>query len=451
MGSVMTRLWIANPLAVFAENAEGGIVIEDGIIKSLVQRGDRPPHDEIFDASAHVVIPGLINTHHHMYQTLTRAMTGAYSHELFDWLKALYPIWAGLTPEMVSAASELAMAELLLSGCTTTTDHHYVFPSGHEDAIDRQVEAATCLGIRVILTRGCMSLSEDDGGLPPASVCQSEAHILNDCERLISAYHDPNPFAMTQIAFAPCSPFSVTTQLMRDAVTLAKQHQILLHTHLAETEDENQFCLDTFGARPLAYVGECGWLDVPAWYAHGVHFAADEWQLLAAAKAGVASCSCSNMYLASGICPVCEMENAGVAIGLGVDGSASNDGSNMIQEVRQAMLLQRLRYGAAQVSWADALRWGTAGSAAVLHRPELGRLAPNLAADLALFKLDELQFSGAQDPLAALIICGAHRADRVMVNGRWRVIDGDLVQFDLDRARRTHQQLARTLQTAIQS
>ena len=235
----MTRLWIANPLAVFAENAEGGIVIEDGRIKSLVQRGDRPPHDEIFDASAHVVIPGLINTHHHMYQTLTRAMTGAYSHELFDWLKALYPVWAGLTPEMVSAASELAMAELLLSGCTTTTDHHYVFPSGHEDAIDRQVEAATCLGIRVILTRGCMSLSEDDGGLPPASVCQSEAHILNDCERLISAYHDPNPFAMTQIAFAPCSPFSVTTQLMRDAVTLAKRHRILLHTHLAETEDEN--------------------------------------------------------------------------------------------------------------------------------------------------------------------------------------------------------------------
>ncbi|NBS11874.1 MAG: 8-oxoguanine deaminase [Gammaproteobacteria bacterium] len=444
----MTRLWIANPLAIFAEGADGGLVVEAGRITALVPSGETPPHDERFDASRHVIIPGLINTHHHMYQTLTRAMPGAYSHELFDWLKALYPVWAKLSPEMVSSASELAMAELLLSGCTTTTDHHYVFPDGHEDAIDRQVMAAASLGIRVILTRGCMSLSEDDGGLPPARVCQSEDHILSDCERLIAAYHDPQPHAMTQIAFAPCSPFSVTRQMMCDSVTLARKHQVLLHTHLAETEDENQFCVATFGARPLAYVANCGWLDVPAWYAHGVHFAADEWPLLAQAKAGIASCSCSNMYLASGICPVCDLEAAGVAIGLGVDGSASNDGSNMIQEVRQAMLLQRLRYGAARVSWADALRWGTEGSAAVLHRPELGRLTPGAAADLACFTLDELQFSGAQDPLAALIICGAHRADRVMVNGHWRVIDGTLVDIDLERVHHRHQQLARRLQTA---
>lgn len=444
----MNRLWIAHPLAIFAEDADDGLVVEHGQIVECVPKGHVPIHSHRYDAGEHVIIPGLINTHHHMYQTLTRAMRGAYSHELFDWLKALYPVWARLTPDMVSCAATLAMAELMRSGCTTTTDHHYVFPDGHADAIDRQVAAAQTLGMRVVLTRGCMSLSEDEGGLPPKTVCQSEDQILADCERLIDRYHDPKPHAMTQIAFAPCSPFSVSTQLMRDAVTLAKRHQVLLHTHLAETEDENQFCLATFGARPLSYVESCGWLEVPAWYAHGVHFSVDEWSRLATAKAGIASCSCSNMYLASGICPVCDMERAGVAIGLGVDGSASNDGSNMMLEVRQAMLLQRLRYGAAQVSWADALRWGTAGSAAVLHRPELGTLAPGMAADLALFRLDELQFSGAQDPLAALVICGATHADRVMIQGDWRVVDGEVVGLDRQALRHRHGLFAKSLQSA---
>ncbi|RZO32473.1 MAG: 8-oxoguanine deaminase [Rhodospirillaceae bacterium] len=445
----MSRLWIRNPLAVFSEQpADGGIVVEDGRIAELVAAGQTPAVDEVFDASGLVLIPGLINTHHHMYQTLTRALPGAVDKELFDWLKALYPVWAGLSPDMVSASSELAMAELLLSGCTTTTDHHYVFPSGHEDAIDRQVAAAQALGIRVILTRGSMSLSVEDGGLPPASVVQDEDSILDDSARLIDRFHDPDPLAMVQIALAPCSPFSVTRGLMQASADLAKARGVLLHTHLAETEDENAFCEATFGCRPLDYVEDCGWLETKAWYAHGVHFNADERARMAQAGAGVSSCSHSNMHLASGICSACELESAGVGVGLGVDGSASNDASNMMQEVRAAWLLQRLKYGSAAVSWQDALRWGTAGSAGLLGREVLGRIAPGMAADLALFGLDEPRFSGAGDPLAALVVCGAHRAEAVMVGGHWRVRDGVLVGHNLEDIMARHCGASRRLQAS---
>lgn len=445
----MTRLWIKNPLAVHADGeAAGGVVIEGGVIAALIGAGDTPDHDASFDATDRVILPGLINTHHHMYQTLTRAVPDAIDKELFDWLKTLYPVWAGLTPDMISSSSELAMAELLLSGCTTTTDHHYVFPAGHEDAIDRQVAAASRLGIRVVLTRGSMSLSVEDGGLPPASVVQDEDTIMADSARLIDRFHQTGPLAMTQIALAPCSPFSVTKGLMSASAALAKARGVLLHTHLAETEDENAFCVEIMGCRPLDYVEDCGWSETKSWYAHGIHFNDDEIARLARAGAGVASCSHSNMHLSSGICSACALEQAGVAVGLGVDGSASNDASNMIQEVRAAWLIQRLKYGSAAVSWRDALRWGTEGSARLLGREgELGRIAPGMAADLALFRLDEPRFSGAGDPLAALIVCGAHKADAVMVNGQWRVQDGELLGADLGEIMDSHRQYSRNLQT----
>ena len=453
----MTLLWIKNPLAVFtdtgkqseAPDASGGVVVGDGVIKRLVAAGDIPDHDEVFDASGLVVIPGLINTHHHMYQTLTRALPKALDKELFDWLKVLYPVWARLTPDMVSASSELAMAELLLSGCTTTTDHHYVFPADHDDAIDRQVAAAQRLGLRVVLTRGSMSLSEEDGGLPPRTVVQDEDTILADSERLIDRFHDADPLALVQIALAPCSPFSVTRGLMTASAALAKRRGVLLHTHLAETEQENAFCQESLGCRPLDYVEDCGWLETKAWYAHGIHFTPDEHQRLARAGAGVASCSHSNMHLSSGICSGCELEAAGVGLGLGVDGSASNDASNMMQEVRAAWLIQRLKYGSSAVSWQDALRWGTAGSADLLGRSRLGRIAEGMAADLALFRLDEPRFSGAGDPLAALVVCGAHRAEAVMVAGRWRVRDAALVDQDIHSIMQRHQAAARLLQADL--
>ncbi len=428
----MTALWLADPLAIAADDAGGGVVVSGGRIIELVPAGGRPSlHAHRFDASAHVVIPGLINTHHHFYQTLTRAFPAAIDSELFGWLGALYPVWARITPAALDTAVTVAMAELLLSGCTTTTDHHYLFPAALGEAIDITAAAAARLGIRAVLTRGSMNLSQKDGGLPPDSVVQDADTILADCERVLSRFHDPAEGAMLQIALAPCSPFSVTTQLMRDTARLAAARGVRLHTHLAETEDEQHWCLATHGVRPLDYLEQCGWLHGGTWLAHGIHFDDGEIGRLARAGVSVTHCPCSNQLLASGTCRVCEMEAAGMRVGLGVDGSASNDGSNMMQELRAAMLLQRARSGVARVSHKDALRWATEGSAGCIGRPELGAIRPGMAADLALFKLDELRFAGAGDPLAALILCGAHRADRVMVNGRWVVEDGAIPGLDL--------------------
>ena len=399
-----------------------------------------------YDAGDHVVLPGLINTHHHFYQTLTRALPAALDRELFPWLKALYPVWARLTPEALDLAATVAMTELMLSGCTTTTDHHYVFPAGLEDGIDIEIAAAQRLGLRVLVTRGSMNLSERDGGLPPDSVVQDEDAILADSERLIGRYHQRGEGAMTQVALAPCSPFSVTTSLMRATADLARKHDVRLHTHLAETEDENHFCHELYGCRPLDYLEQCGWLDSRVWLAHGIHFVAEEMPRLAKAGVSISHCACSNQTLASGGCPVCALEEAGVAIGIGVDGSASNDASNLMQEVRAAFLVQRARYGVGKVSHKDALRWATEGSAACVGRPELGRIAVGKRADLALFKLDELRFSGHGDPLAALVLCGAHRADRVMIDGRWTVENGAIPGLDLTSLMRRHQAAARKLQ-----
>jgi 8-oxoguanine deaminase len=443
-------LWIGNPLGILADDAGGGVLVRDGRIAELIPSGGKPqaPDAVVFDAGMHVVLPGLINTHHHFYQTLTRATREALDRPLFGWLTALYPIWARLTAEAMDAAATVALAELLLSGCTTTTDHHYVFPPGLDQAIDIEIAAAQRLGMRVTMTRGSMNRSKRDGGLPPDEVVQDEDTILADSERLIARYHQTGPDAMVRVALAPCSPFSVTTSLMRKSAELAARTGVHLHTHLAETEDENRFCQDLHRCRPLDYLEECGWLHDKVWLAHGVHFNAAEMARLAKAGTAVTHCPCSNQILASGHCPVCDLEQAGVHVGLGVDGSASNNASNLMQEVRSAFLLQRGRYGVENVSHLDALRWATKGSAACIGRPELGRIEIGAQADLALFRLDELRFSGAVDPLAALVLCGAHRADRVMVGGTWVVEDGAIPGMDLSALMRRHGEAARSLARA---
>jgi 8-oxoguanine deaminase len=420
------------PLAGMPAGAEGGVVVEGGVIAAFVAAGEWPVCDQVFDAAAHVVLPGLINTHHHFYQTLTRAYPAAINKKLFDWLTALYPVWAKITAAEFRVAVRVALAELLLSGCTTAADHHYLFPVGLDDAIDIEFEEAEKLGIRVVLTRGSMDLSSDDGGLPPPSVTQKIDVILRDGERLARRWHQAGAGAMRQLALAPCSPFSVTGDLMRETAKQAERLDLRLHTHLAETEDENAFCEQKFGKRPLDYLEGLGWVSDRVWFAHGIHFSPSEMRRMGQAGCCVAHCASSNMILGSGICAVGALEAAGVGVGIGVDGSASNDASNMIAEVRQAMLLQRAGGGVLAANHFDAIRWATAGSARCLGRRDIGEIAVGKQADLALFRLDgELRFAGAGDPLAALITCGASRADRVMVAGIWRVIDGAIPGVDL--------------------
>lgn len=444
------RIWIKNPLAIFTANdldATGGVVVANGQIEACLKKGEAPATavDQIFDASELVVLPGLINTHHHCYQTLTRAYPDALNKALFPWLVSLYPVWAGLERDMITLSTRLAAVELLLSGCTTMADHHYLFPEAAPEALDAQVQGLEGLGLRAVLTRGSMSLGEDEGGLPPRNTVQSEAVILRDSERVIGTYHDGADGSFLNIALAPCSPFSVSEALMRDSALLARQHGVRLHTHLAETHDETAFCEKMFGLRPVDYLEKVGWMQDDVWLAHGIHFNDEEIQRLGQAGVGVAHCPSSNMVLASGMCPTLDLEAAGAPVGLAVDGSASCDSSNMIQEVRQAMLLGRLRYGADRVTHFDALRWATRGSAEVLGRSDIGQLAPGKRADLALFSLDELRFSGAGDALAALLLCGAHRAEHVMVDGQWRVRGGEMVDVDIQALMHSHRACARRL------
>ncbi len=440
-------LWIKNPLSILAADAASGIVVDGAEIIECVPENAVPESacDTVFDAAQHVVLPGLINIHHHFYQTLTRAYGPALNKELFAWLQTLYPVWANLTENHLEVATRLAIAELMLSGCTTTVDHHYVFPAGLESAIDIQLKVAQEMGIRIMLTRGSMNLSAADGGLPPQKVVQDADTVLADSERLIQAYHCLDAGAKVQIALAPCSPFSVTREVMQGSAQLASQYDALLHTHLGETADENRYCERQFGCRPLAYLESCGWLTARTWLAHGIHFDADEIQRIGRAQVGIAHCPGSNMLLASGLCRVQELEQAGAPVGIGVDGSASEDASNMMQEVRHAFQVQRLRYGAASVSHLDALRWATQGSAACLRRDDIGIIQPGRQADLALFKLDELRFSGCGDPLAATVLCGAHHADRVMIGGDWTVIDGAIPNLDLQALMACHRQSAADL------
>lgn len=442
--------WIKNPLSIWTGNtmdAGGGLLVQDSTIIELVPTGSKPvlSYDVIFDASELVIIPGLINCHHHFYQTLTRAFPPALNKELFDWLKQLYPVWAGLDEEAIALSTRLAVCELMLSGCTTVSDHHYLFHSDITSAIDIQIQACEALGVRAILTRGSMSLGKSAGGLPPDNVVQPDEVILRESERLLTFVNNKVDKSFINVALAPCSPFSVTPQLMRDSAELARNYGALLHTHLCETEDENQFCLDTFGMRPVDYLEHVHWLANDVWLAHGIYFNEEEITRLGKAGVSVSHCPSSNMVLASGLCPVLALEAAGSAVGLGVDGSASNDCSNLIQEVRQAFLLQRLKYGAQHVSHTDALRWGTQGGAKLFHREDIGELAVGKQADLACFKLDELRFSGHGDPLAALVLCGAHQVEFLMVGGQWRVYDGDILGVDMDELRFSHQAAANKL------
>lgn len=450
----MQRLWIKQPLAVFSANdldASQGIVIEGTQIVEVLGHGQVPSQacHTVIDAKDWVITPGLINSHHHFYQTLTRAWAPVVNAPLFPWLQNLYPVWARLTPEQLHVATQVALAELLLSGCTFAADHHYLFPAQLHDAIDIQVDAAQALGLRVMLTRGSMSLGQNEGGLPPQHTVQQMQVILDDSQRLVERYHQRGAGAMVNIALAPCSPFSVTRDIMRESASMAQSLDVRLHTHLAETLDEEQFCLQRFGMRTVDYLEDVGWLQKRTWLAHGIHFNAQEIARLGQAEVGICHCPHSNMRLASGICPSLDLIDAGAKIGLGVDGSASGDASNLILEARQALYLQRLKYGAEKITPQLALGFTTTGSAEILGRSQdLGQIQVGYQADLACYRLDELKFSGSHDPIAALLLCGADRADAVMVAGQWRVREGQIQGLDLEELKYQHRRAATALMKA---
>jgi 8-oxoguanine deaminase len=435
------RIWIKNPLAILADNAGGGLVVDGTRIVELVPSGKTPslPVDQVFDASRHAIIPGLINTHHHFFQTLCRAHPVARDKELFPWLQALYPIWSRLDRDMFRQGARLAFAELLLSGCTTAMDHNYMVYEGLEDATDIEVQEAQALGIRATVTRGSLSLSKKDGAVPEDHIVQDEDTILADSERVLQRYHDTSEGAMIQIALAPCAPFNVSRGVMRHSAELADKYDCALHTHLAETKDEEIYCVETFGYRPIDWLDDCNWLQPRVWLAHGIHFTQDDCHKLGAHGVGVCHCPTSNAVLASGFCKTLDLEAAGSPVGLGVDGSASNDCSNLMEEVRHALMVNRLGYESAdRITHRDVLRWATEGSARCLSRDDIGAIAVGKQADLAMFTLDELRFSGNHDPIAALVHCGANRADRVMVAGQWRVVDGHIPGLDIGRLIHEH-------------
>jgi 8-oxoguanine deaminase len=439
------RIWIRDPIAMLAEAGPRGLVVDQGRIVELVgQRGPTGPCDEVFDATRHVIIPGLVNAHHHFFQTLTRAHPRALNKPLFPWLQQLYPIWGDhLDRDVFRLAVRVALTELLISGCSTACDHLFVFPKDMPDAVDIEAEEATQLGMRMTLTRGAINLGFTKGGIADERLMQDDDVVLADCERVLGRYHDKSDGASLRVALAPCAPFNVTRQLMIDTAALADKHQCQLHTHLGETHDEDGYCLRHHGCRPLDYLEQVGWLNPRVWLAHGIHFNAAEIARLGQNGMGICHCPTSNMVLSSGICRTKDLEQAGVTVGLGVDGSASNDSSNLMETVRHAFLLGRLAYDAAAVTHLDALRWATEGSAGCLGRRDIGKIEPGRQADLAFFTLDELRFSGAGDPIAALVLCGAHQADRVMVAGRWRVTEGVPIGVDLARLRHQHGEAAR--------
>jgi len=461
---VMPTLLIRNArrVATFddarTELSDASILVRDRRIEAIGPAADLPQTaDEVIDARHHLVVPGLVNTHHHMYQSLTRAIPAVQDAELFSWLRGLYPIWAGLTPEMVRVSTQVAMAELLLSGCTTSSDHLYLYPNGVR--LDDSIEAAREIGMRFVATRGSMSVGQSQGGLPPDAVVEREDAILRDTRRLIETWHDASPGAMTQVAVAPCSPFSVSRDLMRESAALARSFTgrgVRLHTHLAENDHDVAYSREKFNRTPAEYAQDLGWVGPDVWHAHCVKLDADAIALFARTRTGVAHCPCSNMRLASGIAPIRRMLDAGVPVGLGVDGSASNDGAQMVGEARQALLLARVGrslepdgcdHGPAEMTARDALALATRGGAEVLGRADIGRLAPGLCADLALFDLDGLGFAGGavHDPVAALLLCASPQAAFTVVDGRVVVREGRLATLDLGPLVEHHNRLAVTL------
>ncbi|MCK4514240.1 MAG: 8-oxoguanine deaminase [Spirochaetaceae bacterium] len=414
------------------------LLLDEGRIARIARKiepdeNGRRPAAEVIDCSRHVVVPGFVNTHHHFYQTLTRNLPAGQDAKLFDWLVYHYPIWANLDEDAVRISTQLACGELLKTGCTCTTDHHYLYPDGFRgDLAGIQFHAAGELGIRFSPSRGSMSRGKSQGGLPPDSVVQDEESILKDCQRVVETYHDPDPYAMRKVTLAPCSPFSVTPDLMKESVKLARALGVRLHTHLAETADENDYCIQTHGKRPLAVMEEWGFVGSDVSYAHGVFFNDDELRLLADTGTGVSHCPSSNMRLGSGIARVSEMLSTGVPVALGVDGSASNDTSDMLAEMRNALLLQRVKYGADAISARDVMACATEGGAAMLNFPRTGAIKQGWTADLAAFDVHRLEYAGAlSDPLAALLFAGInHQTDYTIVNDRVVVRHGKLQTID---------------------
>lgn len=430
------------------EIKNGAVFIRNNIIEQVGNTADLPQAaDEIIDATNHVVLPGLINTHHHMYQSLTRAIPAAQDGELFNWLTNLYPIWAGLTPEMIKVSTLTAMAELILSGCTTSSDHLYIYPN--KTRLDDSLEAAQQIGMRFHGARGAMSVGQSKGGLPPDRVVEDEQDILRDTQRLIETYHDHSRHAMQRIVVAPCSPFSVSRDLMREAASMARSYKVSLHTHLAENVNDIAYSREKFNMTPAEYAEDCGWVGHDVWHAHCVQLDDAGVHLFARTGTGVAHCPCSNMRLASGIAPVRKMVDAGVPVGLGVDGSASNDGAHMLGEVRQAMLLQRVGFGPDAMTARQALELATRGGAQVLNRDDIGSLSPGMSADVVMFKLDGVGFAGAlHDPVAALVFCTPANVNHSVINGKVVVKDGVLRTVDLPVVLERHNRLAAELALA---
>ncbi len=448
------------------ELKDASLLIRDGRIERIILAAESTDAlltqvDEVIDARRHVVVPGLINTHHHMFQSLTRAIPAVQNAELFSWLQGLYPIWAGLTPEMVRVSSQVAMAELLLSGCTTSSDHLYIYPNGVR--LDDSIEAAHTIGMRFTASRGSMSVGESQGGLPPDSVVEKEPAILKETQRLIETWHDASFGAMTHVAVAPCSPFSVSQDLMREAAQLARAHGVRLHTHLAENDHDIAYTLEKFNCTPAQYAQDLGWVGPDVWHAHCVKLDDEGTYLFAKTRTGIAHCPCSNMRLASGILPLRKMLDAGVPVGLGVDGSASNDAAHMLNEARQAMLLARVGRaleaprvvdgrtlfgcdsGPAEMTPRDALRLATRGGAQVLGRAhELGQIKAGYCADIAMFRTDTLSMAGGavHDPVGALLLCASEHADYTVVNGRVVVRQGEITTVDMGPLIERHNQLA---------
>ena len=454
------------------ELKDASLLVRDGRIERIIPASEntdelRTQADEVIDAQRHVVVPGLINTHHHMVQSLTRAIPQVQNAELFSWLQGLYPIWAGLTPEMVRVSGQVAMAELLLSGCTTSSDHLYIYPNGVR--LDDSIEAAHTMGMRFTATRGSMSVGESQGGLPPDRVVEKEPAILKETQRLIETWHDARYGAMTHVAVAPCSPFSVSQDLMREAAHLARAHGVRLHTHLAENDHDIAYTKEKFNCTPAQYAQDLGWVGEDVWHAHAVKLDDEGTYLFAKTRTGIAHCPCSNMRLASGILPLRKMLDAGVPIGLGVDGSASNDAANLLNEARQAMLLARVGkalapphtengrtvfgcdQGPAEMTPRDALRLATRGGAQVLGRAhELGQITTGFCADIAMFRTDTLSMAGGavHDPVGALLLCASDNADYTIVNGQVVVRQGAITTVDMGPLIEKHNRLALQLAMA---
>ncbi len=446
----MSTLLVANADIVITMNAQrqkihgGGLFVRDNIIEKIGRSEELPKEaDQVIDATGLALLPGLVNTHHHFFQSLFRAIPGAQDHGLFDWLARLFPIYGELTYEALRLGSLTAMAEMILSGCTTSSDHHYLYTN--DASLDAQIEAAQEIGLRFHATRGAMSLGHSQGGLTPDNLVQGEEEILEDCQRLITAYHDPNPFSMLRIGIAPCTPFTVTKQLMRETARLARAHQnVRLHTHVAETLDEEVYCQREFGQRPADYMAELDWVGSDVWWAHSIFVNRDEIKMLAETGTGVAHCPSSNMRLGSGICPVREMLDAGVQVGIGVDGSASNDCGHVINEARTAVLLQRVNGGAGSFTIYEGWELATRGGAAVLGRDEIGSLEVGKAADFIGIDLNTLSLAGGavHDAQAALLLCRVDKVNLSIINGQVIVQDGNIQTIDQDDLIACHNRIA---------